>query len=246
MEERDPLISKLWREAEHPLPPRGLDERILAAARQAVAQPKSRRRSWWRLAVPFSAAAVLVLAVTLLLRVEREAPGKLYDAAPSAVRQAPQMAEAETRAGEDRSGADLAAAKAPRDQARTDAPPAAFEGGGRAERSSPPAARPAAEPVPGSAASAAQEADRGVELADALAAQPPVAAPSRLQPAPHASGLELGQSKSEDADGGPEQTIERIRRLLGEGRREDALKTLAELRRRHPEFALPPDLRDLR
>jgi hypothetical protein len=57
--------------------------------------------------------------------------------------------------------------------------------------------------------------------------------------------MELGKAK-EDGGGGPSLAVEQIRRLLAAGRREDALVALAELRRRHPDFQLPPDLQALR
>lgn len=44
----------------------------------------------------------------------------------------------------------------------------------------------------------------------------------------------------------PEEWIRKIRELLREQRRADALENLALLRRTHPDYALPEDLRELR
>jgi hypothetical protein len=40
--------------------------------------------------------------------------------------------------------------------------------------------------------------------------------------------------------------VEQIRRLLADGRRDEALAALEELRRRHPDYPLPADLQTLR
>lgn len=244
MEERDPLISSLWREAEQPEPPGDLDNRILGAARQAVTRPKPEHRGWWRLAVPFSATAVLVLAVTLLLRVERESPDMLSDAAPPVIQslQKPEMAEAERQVSGQPAELGGAATRPQPDQNRVEAP--ASEAGTRPDSPSP-AARPASKPVP-VPASPALEADQAGGQADTLIAPPSAAAPMRREAVPRFNGMELGKAKSEGAAGfDPEHAVERIRRLLGEGRREEALEALAELRRQHPDFELPPDLRVL-
>ncbi len=75
MEERDTQLSQAYRDAPHPEPSPALDARILDAARQAVAKPTGRRRSpWFTWAVPLSTAAVVVLGVTLLFEMQRQAP----------------------------------------------------------------------------------------------------------------------------------------------------------------------------
>ncbi|KAF1005744.1 MAG: hypothetical protein GAK28_02959 [Luteibacter sp.] len=43
----------------------------------------------------------------------------------------------------------------------------------------------------------------------------------------------------------PDTRVAEIRRLLGEGRRDEALRELKTLRREHPRYELPQDLRDL-
>lgn len=75
MEHRDPQLSQAYRDAAHPEPAPALDARILDAARQGIVKPAVRPRpAWFGWAVPFSTAAVLVLGVTLLFQIHREAP----------------------------------------------------------------------------------------------------------------------------------------------------------------------------
>src|SRR6187549_1582150 len=69
MTDFDDGLKKRYRELEAPEPPAALDQAILAASRRAVAP---RRVSW---AMPVSAAAVLVLAVGVTLRMQQEKPG---------------------------------------------------------------------------------------------------------------------------------------------------------------------------
>jgi hypothetical protein len=69
MSERDEDLLRRYRAMERPLPPPSIDAAILAASRRAV---KARPLSRW--AAPVSVAAVLVLALGLVLKVQREAP----------------------------------------------------------------------------------------------------------------------------------------------------------------------------
>lgn len=71
----DSRLSQAYREATHPEPPTTLDDRIMEAARQSVLRPPRPRRSrWFAWALPLSSAAVLVLGITILLEVQRQAP----------------------------------------------------------------------------------------------------------------------------------------------------------------------------
>jgi hypothetical protein len=65
-DERDPDISRKYRELGAEEPPRALDERILAASRQEL-----RKRNWYG---PVAIAAVLTLVVAVTVQVERQRP----------------------------------------------------------------------------------------------------------------------------------------------------------------------------
>jgi hypothetical protein len=83
-DERDPQVSRRYRELGSEEPPPALDQAILAASRQAVAS----RRRWY---VPLAAAAVALLAVGVALHVQREQPDPETMTAPSEVKEeAPQ------------------------------------------------------------------------------------------------------------------------------------------------------------
>ena len=83
-DERDPQVSRRYRELGSEQPPPALDQAILAASRQAVAS----RRRWY---VPLAAAAVALLAVGVALHVQREQPDPETMTAPSEVKEeAPQ------------------------------------------------------------------------------------------------------------------------------------------------------------
>src|SRR5258706_2865537 len=77
MSERDDPVSRRYRELPAEEPPRALDEALLAASRRAVAArpaplvAQAGRQRWY---VPLAAAAVIVLAVGLTLRVQLERP----------------------------------------------------------------------------------------------------------------------------------------------------------------------------
>jgi hypothetical protein len=113
MDEHDPRLSEAYRAASHPEPPPRLDARILAAARAALIQPARRRSRWFAWAAPVATSAVLVLGLSLLFSVQREAPETLREATPP-----PAQADAE-RMRPQAAPADLAAASAPPARART-------------------------------------------------------------------------------------------------------------------------------
>jgi hypothetical protein len=79
MQEHDPELSHAYKAAAHPEPPPALDARILAAARQAVTPQPRRRPAWFGWAVPLSSMAVLVLGISMLFRMQQEAPETLRE-----------------------------------------------------------------------------------------------------------------------------------------------------------------------
>lgn len=229
--EVDSGIRSVWQAADHPEPPAELDSRILAAARHDVTRPQPRKQGWWRLALPFSATAVLVLAVTLLLRVEREAPQLLHDAAPPSLREVPAPIEAGGQAG-------VPLAKAPPEKRVTGEP------------GSPVAKAEHDDTMPASGIAASHEGGASkvmeAERLEAPAVAPAPLLQSRQQALPGASREPGKTGLAADVVEAPGETVERIRRLLAEGGREEALRLLAELRRQHPDYPLPQDLRELR
>lgn len=79
-DERDPQVSRRYRELGSEEPPPALDQAILAASRQAAAP----RRRWY---IPLAAAAVAVMAVGVALHVQREQPDPETMIAPSEVKE---------------------------------------------------------------------------------------------------------------------------------------------------------------
>jgi len=218
-DERDPQVSKRYRELGAEEPPRALDEAILAASRRAVdahpaplVVPTGRRRSYF----PVAAAAIITLAVAVTVQVERQKPDDelVVATAPKEEQVAPE--EKKQRAF-----------KAPVEQTK-------------------PAPKPfVAQPPP--AASAPQSADAMLDLAksneQAVAGQ---GARERQAPAEtRASVLAEGrvaaqiQRKAET----PEASLERIAELRRQGKHEEADKALAEFRKQYPDYRISDETR---
>jgi hypothetical protein len=117
MSERDDELLQLYGHLPREMPPGAVDASILAASRRATRKPLAR----W--AAPFSVAAVLVLALGLVLKVQREAP--------------------EATMPSQSNGAAPAPATPPAEEPRSPAPPTAAAGGA----AEPPAATAAPAPA---------------------------------------------------------------------------------------------------
>lgn len=125
---------------------------------------------------------------------------------------------------------------------------------------------PAAEATPAFEQPAAAPAAAAAPTADAYtgAAAPPAPAPATTtaatQPAatPPLGGINAGRSSADDETArratalehnarlAPAKWVEQIQQLLREQRRDEAKENLDLLRKRHPDFVLPPELRELK
>jgi hypothetical protein len=268
MQMHDSELSQAYREARHPEPSPALDARILAAARAAVV-PQRRRPAWFGWAVPLSTTAVLVLGISLLFRMQLEAPETLRedmpplpaleslpgpDAIPAPAPAAQAMAERKadrTPAAPKPRSAPAVATAAPESAANEAAAAAVASAPAVEERAAiapmlPPrssvadsAAVPAPASAPAPAASLAKEYALRAEREVAAKALGPDAA------AASAARLKQGMSRMQAAPPlmeSPEQWVESIRKLLREGHIEAARKSLEDLQKRYPDFLLPPDL----
>ena len=227
-DERDPKLSQHYRSLEPLEPPATLDQKILAAARDAadsphapLVAPAGRHRWYYGLA----AAAVLVFAVALTLHIERDRPDP--EAGPplrmdrelrGQIKQAPK-ADTAPRAEPERAPvfAPDPQASAPRESApasRAPAPsPRADEQRIRAEQSA-----------------ATERATRSEAQAEKRAARDTAAGPAA---APVAAAPE-----------NPDRWLERIAELRSRGRHAEADRELAAFRRAYPDYRLSEVMRE--
>lgn len=273
MAERDDAVSRRYRELPAEEPPRALDEAILYASRRAVdARPAplvapTGRQRWY---VPLAAAAVIVLAVGLTLRVQLEQPAEVTEevtpASPTVLKDsASKERTEEKKPPPERRARQMTAAPSSRPEA-----PAPFPGE-RAAREAP--AEPSADTRSAEAQSMRGSVGVGAEPPAAAAAAPSLAAPPPLavKPAPQAaprvqmravpaqapraddaardhtdralaSGATAKQGMQE-APETPEKMLERIAELRKVGKDDEADKALAEFRKRYPGYTLSEEMR---
>jgi len=244
-DERDPQVSKRYRELGAEEPPRALDEAILAASRRAVESrpapllgPGGRRR-WY---FPVAAAAVITLAVAVTVQVERQKPDE------AVIASAPVQERKEQQAFK---------APAAVDEAKPAQKPA------RAPKAFTPEPPPAAAPAPQSAEAMrdlaksnqapAEERARG----DAAPAAPPVVAQAAPAPAPEPARREMESPRPQaSAAAGaramgemqrkaesPDSLLERIADLRKQGKHDEADKALEEFRKRYPDYRLSDEMK---
>jgi hypothetical protein len=229
-EERDPKVSKRYRDLASEEPSRELDQSILAAARRAHDRPHAPlvtpagRHRWY---YAFGAVAILVLAVAVTVQIERQRPDPelASDApVPQASKEDPQKAE---------SGFTPEPApkrhQAPRELARDAAPesPAIGAAASRQEQKAQeqkPEARADSAPRPMAAPGVPAESRSDENTLGAASSPPQPAARARM---------------AEQAAEPPERWLERIVQLRKEGRHEEAEKQLAEFRKRYPDYKIP-------
>ena len=254
MIEIDTKISRLYREASTGDPPAALDAAILAAALKQVAKRQRREGSqrhgrslWSRWMVPVGAIATLVLGVSIALLVERERPGT---SGGTAIRQTPPLQQSWPPAPVTESVKPKAAdSAAPEAAARKEAPASAAPA--QAPALPAPALRPA-EPAP-STTEAFPAENRAKVTAPSLAA-PTAATESNVAgdsaiggagaaaPAAPAAAGKLAPMRQQAIQRSAEDWLDEIRRLMSEGREQEAAEQLAQFRNVYPAYAVPESL----
>ena len=227
-DERDPKLSQHYRSLEPLEPPAALDQKILAAAREAAESahaplvvPAGRHRWYYGLA----AAAVLMFAVALTLHIERDRPDP--EAGPplrmdrelrGQIKQAPK-ADTAPRAEPERAPvfAPDPQASAPREAAPASRAPA-------------PSPRAAEQRIRAEQSAATERATRSEAQAEKRAARDTAAGPAA---APVAAAPE-----------NPDRWLERIAELRSRGRHAEADRELAAFRRAYPDYRLSEVMRE--
>lgn len=223
--DRDQKVTQAYRALGGEEPPRALDEAILAASR--------RRPAHWR--VPLSIAAVLVLAVGVTLRMlapqpEAEsvalAPQVMQTPRPAVVPEAPRD---KLEQGESRPAGPPADAR----MARGDERRATIASAGARARQAETPPRVAQEPA-ALAPEGAASAPATPPLAHEAPREPAAAAASQVQPP--------ALAKLSEAALTPEKWLERIAELRKQGREREAQESLAEFKKRYPDYKIPEAL----
>ena len=237
-DERDPQLSQHYRDLEPLEPPSALDQKILAAARQAAESPRAplvapagRHRWYYSLA----AAAVLVFAIALTLHIDRERPDP--EAVPSsAVRgeiKQPPRADAAPRAEPQ---GPPAFTPDPQPREGRDAAPASPAPRAQAERSRAEQSGVSAEALRARAAAEARSARDAAAEQQAAAAKQQAAA-SRLAASSAAAPVAAAPEN-------PDRWLERIAELRSRGRHADADRELANFRKAYPNYPLSNVMRE--
>src|SRR5688500_18217909 len=205
-------ISRHYRELPREEPPRHLDDAIRAAARRAVGTrpaPLVVPTGRQRWYFPLAAAAVIVLAVAVTMHVEREQPGEEIATAPAATAEKPKL-----------------------EQPRSEPQPER-----RRKTESPPELQKAPEPVPTLPPAPPPVAAQEPTSVAGAAARPAPKANAQLRRFDEdARGV---PSRSASALQSPEQWLQGIADLRKQGRHDEADRSLAEFRKRHPSYQIP-------
>jgi len=252
-EHEDPRVSAGYQALGRENPPEALDAAILAASRRAVgAGPRRNRLRRW--ALPVSIAAVVVLTMSIVVRIQLERPD-LETATPVPV--TPQVLEdkATQRAVENEADAALAKRKE-RPAAKPKSEARERLGRGRQATPAPASPAPAAAPAPRfvqepPAAPTPSPAESGAPSALGAASAPADRAAAQAPGAGRAASgaaLEARAKASAEAAGkrdeSPRAWLERIARLRREGQVKEADESLAAFRKRYPDYEIPKELRE--
>ena len=239
--EIDPKLSRIYREASSESPPAAVDAAILEAARRQAEQPRRHARSSWvRWMAPASALATLLVAVSLAFLVERETPqtpdGTAIRTIPLRPQSAPPAGTAESTKAK---AADRAVPAADLKQAApalSTPAPAAMQ----PARASVAPAAPAAQAFPAESRAKAAESEsmRQSNIARDAALG---AAGTSAAAAPAAAGT-IAPLRQEAVQRSPEAWLDEIARLKREGRDKEAAERLVEFRKIYPAYAVPENL----
>ena len=241
----DDKVRRSYRDLPREEPPESLDRAIIASAHRAVAPA---RRQW---AVPVSVAAVLVLALGVTLRMQREEPG-IETSMPSRVQpeqaaQAPRRDAEETRAAATASVTEKPEAppkvvRQEKPKAKTaplekkDANIAAFPD----EKLQTTA--PVASPAPPAQPAPAAEPPAHATVQSAPAAPAAAAAPApAMRAKSNAQGFAADAAKESQADPRLKE-LERIAQLRRDGRHGEADQALEKFRSENPQYKIPDAL----
>lgn len=260
-------VSRAYRAACDDTAPPTLDSAVMQMAREAERRPPA-HSACWRL--PLAAAAVLVLSFGSLQLIREEPAARratLMEAeAPTVAMPAPDTGTA-TDAGPAAAGKPKDAPTAAAGSRREDEPRPA-----QASRKAiaPPASTP--DESPSAQESVASEESQDTNKLDeppgaAFGAAPPSAAsrpeqvprpeaaPSQAPPAPaieaaaeaemQSRALEQQRRQAERRERSAEEWLRQIEAMLAAGEQQRAIEELEQLRRRHPELELPPELERL-
>ena len=262
---QDKGLASLYREAAGEQPSAGLDARILAAARATTTPPKVVSQSWlnrWK--IPVALAATVLLTTTMTLLVKDEEAGRLASPETGAMRPPLPAKEAASPPPAAPAPAEppLKAAR-PTTKPMTGPAPAPSATGSLAKKREIPAAS-GAQPIPDSSlnlggAAAERKTQQAAPAAaesrtDALRDQPATEKtrqeiqaappPPMATPAPAARSMAVPAAKHAETDQrSSERWLDEIRRLRREGRLQEADASLAEFKRRYPQYVLPDDLK---
>jgi Meckel syndrome type 1 protein len=231
----DSRLAALYRKLPQPEPDAKLDAAVRALARRAAATPAPAQAAKHRRWLPaFGVAAVLALAAGFAFRL-----GPQLWQRPSAPAEAGSVAAPSTpaTAANAASARQKALAPATPQAAEAQAPAAMMD---KAENA---ASRPAPRAFPAPAPAAPQPQRSTPEPASAApVTAPPADAASAGAPTP---ALAAPAAKDRNATLYPEHWLAKIRQLLRDDQREEALRSLAAFRKRYPDYPLPDDLRGL-
>jgi hypothetical protein len=224
----DDDISRRYRELPRDEPPRHLDDAIRAAARRAVhtrpaplVVPTGRQR-WY---FPLAAAAIIVLAVAVTMHVEREQPGEEIVSAQGTPAEEVKVEKPQSAPQPERRRTTESADSR---ELRDAAPPPELQ------KAPEPDAAPAPPPPVAPKASSAPAAR--AESARAPAAPEANAQLGRADEGRRAASLSAFALQS------PEQWLQGIADLRRQGRHEEADKSLAEFRKRYPDYRISKEV----